>query len=265
MSRPDSETVPRQAPAHPNKTSQEGWSGGWVASSKKTIAADFPENGTFKTLGLSSMWHLFSATLVPLLSSSCFPENTWSQFTFLCDERKSLLCGIDQRQSCPETGEAVRLPVQLAGRWGQMKWNRVRWGKIYIFCTGPTRAAKAEQKSLVPTGPAERINQERAPFICTLSVPFSLSFNSQQGPPLSSLSGSNPIYEGKAKPPVSSLPSPPLWLHLSPSFLLLTNLLSTAQWPPIRCVYRELNADLDSRVGVSTIVCVPDLLGCHHF
>jgi hypothetical protein len=30
-------------------------SGGWVASSKKTIAAVFLENGTFKTLELPSM------------------------------------------------------------------------------------------------------------------------------------------------------------------------------------------------------------------
>ncbi len=33
------------------------------------------------------------------------------------------------------------------------------------------------------------VHQGRTPFICTLWVPIHLSFNSQQGPPLSSLSG----------------------------------------------------------------------------
>jgi hypothetical protein len=129
----------------------------------------------------------------------------------------------------------------------------------------------AGQKSLVLARQA--MNQPRRTPCILLDFPFASVSTSQQGPPLSSLSGSNThhpsdsnltIYEGKAKPPVSSLLPPSLWLHLSPSFLLLTNLLSSAQWPPIRCVYRELNADLDSRVGVS-IVCVPDLPGCHHF
>ncbi len=58
-----------------------------------------------------------------------------------------------------------------------------------IFCTGPTRAAKAEQKSLVPALKAQQTNQEKTPLICPLWVPIHLSFNSQQGPPLSSLSG----------------------------------------------------------------------------
>ncbi len=44
-------------------------------------------------------------------------------------------------------------------------------------CTGPTRAAKAEQKSLVPARQAQRINQERPHFICILRVPTHLSFN----------------------------------------------------------------------------------------
>jgi hypothetical protein len=37
-----------------------------------------------------------------------------------------------------------------------------------IFCTWSTRAAKAEQKSLVPARQAQRTNQGRIPFICTL-------------------------------------------------------------------------------------------------
>jgi hypothetical protein len=34
--------------------------------------------------------------------------------------------------------------------------------------TGPTRAAKAEQKSLVPARQAQQTNQGRTPFTCTL-------------------------------------------------------------------------------------------------
>ncbi len=60
--------------------------------------------------------------------------------------------------------------------------------KKYFVCW-PTRAATAEQIYLVPTRPAQRNNQGRTPFISTLWVPICLSFNSQQGPPLFSLSG----------------------------------------------------------------------------
>ncbi len=54
-----------------------------------------------------------------------------------------------------------------------------------IYCTGLTRAAKAEQKSLVPARQAQWTNEGRTPFICTLWFPIHLSFNSQHGPPLS--------------------------------------------------------------------------------
>jgi len=48
-----------------------------------------------------------------------------------------------------------------------------------IFCTGPTRAAKTEQKALVPAWQqGQRTNQVRTSFICTLWVPILLSFNS---------------------------------------------------------------------------------------
>ncbi len=46
--------------------------------------------------------------------------------------------------------DTTRLPAQLAGRWGQMKWNSVLWGKNILYWTGPTREAKAGQKSLLP-------------------------------------------------------------------------------------------------------------------
>jgi hypothetical protein len=42
------------------------------------------------------------------------------------------------------------------------------YGEEKIFCTGPARAVKAEQKSLVPARQAQRSNQGRTPFICTL-------------------------------------------------------------------------------------------------
>ncbi len=58
-----------------------------------------------------------------------------------------------------------------------------------ICFTGPTRAAKAGQKSLVQARRAQRTYQGRTTVICTPWVPICLSFNSQQGPPLSGLSG----------------------------------------------------------------------------
>ncbi len=66
------------------------------------------------------------------------------------------------------------------------------YGEEKLFCTGPTRAAKAEQKSLVPARQAQRSKQGRTPFICTLWVPIRLSFNSQpRATPLYSLSDAN--------------------------------------------------------------------------
>ncbi len=73
----------------------------------------------------------------------------------------------------------------LQGDGGQMNWNSVRWGKKY-FGTGPTRAARAWQRSLELARQAQQIKQWRTPFICiiciicTLWVPIYLSFNSQQ-------------------------------------------------------------------------------------
>ncbi len=74
------------------------------------------------------------------------------------------------------------------------KWIEILYGEEKIVCTGPARAAKAGQKSLVLTRQAQQTNQGRTPFICcTLWVPIHLSFNSQQGPPLSSLSATSPL------------------------------------------------------------------------
>ncbi len=78
------------------------------------------------------------------------------------------------------TGDPARLP---AVPWGQMNWNSGK--KCY---TGPTKEAKAGQKSLVPSWQVQQINQGRTSFVCTLWVPIQRCFNSQQGPPLSRLS-----------------------------------------------------------------------------
>ncbi len=91
---------------------------------------------------------------------------------------------VTTRDTYYETGDPARLPVLLAGRWGtnELKQWPVR---KKIFCTGPTRGAKAGQKSLVPARQAQRNNQGRTPFIFVLfESPYS-----QQGPTLSSLSG----------------------------------------------------------------------------
>jgi hypothetical protein len=63
------------------------------------------------------------------------------------------------------------------------------WNKI--FCTGPTRAAKAEQKSLVLARQSQRTSQGRTHFISILWIPIHLGFHSQQGLPLYSLSVCN--------------------------------------------------------------------------
>jgi hypothetical protein len=78
------------------------------------------------------------------------------------------------------------LPSSLLGT-GDTRINSVRWGQT--FYSELTRAVEAELKSLVPARQAQRTNQRRIPFICTLWVPIHLSFNSQQGPPFSILFG----------------------------------------------------------------------------
>ncbi len=62
-----------------------------------------------------------------------------------------------------------------------------------IFRTRLTWSAMAWQKSLVKSQQARRTNQVEGPLsYVLLESPFSLSFNSQQGSILSSLSGSHP-------------------------------------------------------------------------
>ncbi len=73
---------------------------------------------------------------------------------------------------CLETGDPAQLPAQLAGRWGQRNWNTVVYVEEKIFSIGPTRAAKVEQKSLATAGLAQRTNQGKTLFNCTLWVPI---------------------------------------------------------------------------------------------
>ncbi len=79
------------------------------------------------------------------------------------------------------------LPILLGG--GD-KWIEIVYGTVRkkIFCIGPTRAATAGQKSLVPARQAQQTNQGRTHFIFIHWVPIYLSFNSQQGSPLSRIS-----------------------------------------------------------------------------
>jgi hypothetical protein len=78
-------------------------------------------------------------------------------------------------------------PPSLLG--DRNKGIETSYGEEKIFWTGLTRAAKAEQKSLVPAWQqAQLTNQGRSPFMCTLWVDIHLSFNSQQGPSLSIVS-----------------------------------------------------------------------------
>jgi hypothetical protein len=63
-----------------------------------------------------------------------------------------------------------------------------------IFCTGPTRAAKARKKIFCIGRRSLRNQPRKNPLhLHSLSPQFHLSFNSQQGPPLSSLSG--PLFQ----------------------------------------------------------------------
>ncbi len=82
------------------------------------------------------------------------------------------------------------MSAQFAGRWN--KWIEIVYGEKKIFCTGPTRAAETKQKSLVQYQHHEpKESTKEGPLSFVLWIPIHLSFNSQQGPVLSSLSGLN--------------------------------------------------------------------------
>jgi hypothetical protein len=96
------------------------------------------------------------------------------------------LCYFQTRDTYWETGDPAGLPAQLAGRWGQ-KWIETVFGGKKIFCTGPTRAAKAEQKSLVPARQAQQTNQGRNLSFVLFEPPFTSVSTVSRATPLQSL------------------------------------------------------------------------------
>jgi hypothetical protein len=60
--------------------------------------------------------------------------------------------------------------------------------KNILFWADKSIEQPRQNKYLALARQAQWINQGRTPFICTLWVPIHLSFNSQQGPPLSIVS-----------------------------------------------------------------------------
>jgi len=116
--------------------------------------------------------------------ASVLPAITYSQFVRLNYNRctppphKVII-----RDTHLETGCPARQPAQVAGRWGHINWNSLWWVKKYFVLGWPEEPR--QDKSLVyrhdePNEPTKE---------CPLLVPIHHCFNSQQGPPLSGLSG----------------------------------------------------------------------------
>ncbi len=77
----------------------------------------------------------------------------------------------------PETQRQATQHACLPSLYGDWeKGIEIVYGEENIFCTGPTRAAKTEQKSFLQARRVQRSNKEWIPFICTLRVPIYLSF-----------------------------------------------------------------------------------------
>jgi len=86
-----------------------------------------------------------------------------------------------------ETGDAAGLPAQLLGNGDN--WNEIVFGKEKIFCTWLIKKQRADKNFLYSMSPTNQPRKE--PIIYSAWVPICLSFisfNSQQGPPLSGLS-----------------------------------------------------------------------------
>jgi hypothetical protein len=85
------------------------------------------------------------------------------------------------------TGDPARLPAQLEGDMEQMNLDSFAVN-VKKFCTGPTRAAKAEQKFLVrePARYAQQTNHGR--------IPESLSFVLFESPITSVSTDSRALY-----------------------------------------------------------------------
>ncbi len=107
-----------------------------------------------------------------------------------------------------ETGGPARLPAQVAGRWGHINWNSVRWpvrekkyfvlGRMKVFCTGTTSPTNLNQ------GRTLAFVLFESPFIVydekknIFESPFtSVSSVSRDHPSLVSLVGSAPVFHGK--------------------------------------------------------------------
>ncbi len=99
---------------------------------------------------------------------------------FLCMYYFSMLGTSLSRDT--KTDDPARLPSQVFGGWGLIKWKKRAVRKI-IFCTGLIREAKAGAKSLVPERRAQQANHSSGllSYVLKESPP---QFNSQQGPPL---------------------------------------------------------------------------------
>ncbi len=69
------------------------------------------------------------------------------------------------------------------------KWSEIVCSEEKKYFVLDRLEQQAGQKSLVPARGDLQTNQRRTPFICTPWVPICRSFNSQQGPPHSNLSG----------------------------------------------------------------------------
>jgi hypothetical protein len=74
------------------------------------------------------------------------------------------------------------------------KRTKIAYGEEKNYFVLGRLESKAEQKSCEPARQAQKTNQGRTPFICTLWIPVHLSFNSEQEPPLSCLSACFNIY-----------------------------------------------------------------------
>ncbi len=108
----------------------------------------------------------------------CYNKKTayhvWKQLT-VSTGRKRYPRDIHKKRQATQHG---CLPI-LLGDGGKRNWNSVRWGKIILFWAGMT----------TPTNQRPITNGESTPSICPLWVSIYLSFNSQQEPSLSILSG----------------------------------------------------------------------------
>ncbi len=90
-----------------------------------------------------------------------------------------------------ETGDPARLPAQVAGWWRHINWKSIRWGKKIVLADQSSQG----RIKISFTGMKSPTNQPRKVPFCVLWVPIHLRFNShsQQGRPLSGLSGQDPI------------------------------------------------------------------------